>query len=302
MIVIVFFAGDFLSIVSLVAMVLYFVTSSDSGSLVIDCLSANGHPDPPIFQRIFWALTEGATATALLVSGGDKALRALQTVSIAAGLPFTLVINFMCVSLWRALKIEAQDLDPNGPQFSIELFDPISRMKYLIRALIAIFLPWWFIGTGHGKVNRCSPWPTRIFLGVLFYVAILMCALEPVHDGLFYVGCTMYLFFVTFATSTRIAIRSEYGIVGNMLEDWFAFLVAYFMAAVQLDQHMEDMESEDYKKKNDLPRSSPEEQVSPPHQYSNSDFVQDACVPYGTNAYSNVAYITPEALSQSFNL
>ena len=70
--------GPFLSVFSLVAIVLYFVTSSDSGSLVIDCLSSNGDPDPPRIQRVFWALTEGATATALLVSGGKDGLSALQ--------------------------------------------------------------------------------------------------------------------------------------------------------------------------------------------------------------------------------
>ena len=59
--------GGFLSIFSLFAIILYFVTSSDSGSLVIDCLSSNGDPDPPRIQRVFWALMEGATATALLV-------------------------------------------------------------------------------------------------------------------------------------------------------------------------------------------------------------------------------------------
>ena len=60
------------------AIVLYFVTSSDSGSLVIDCLSSNGDPEPPKVQRVFWALMEGATATALLVAGGKKGLTALQ--------------------------------------------------------------------------------------------------------------------------------------------------------------------------------------------------------------------------------
>ena len=60
--------GEFLAIFSLFAIILYFVTSSDSGSLVIDCLSSNGDPDPPRIQRVFWALMEGATATALLVS------------------------------------------------------------------------------------------------------------------------------------------------------------------------------------------------------------------------------------------
>ena len=70
--------GTFLSVFSLFAIVLYFVTSSDSGSLVIDCLTSNGDPDPPKIQRVFWALMEGATATALLVAGGKDALDALQ--------------------------------------------------------------------------------------------------------------------------------------------------------------------------------------------------------------------------------
>ena len=73
-----FYLGTFLSILSLIGLILYFVTSSDSGSLVIDSLSANGHPDPPTLQRIFWALTEGACATALLVAGDTKALNALR--------------------------------------------------------------------------------------------------------------------------------------------------------------------------------------------------------------------------------
>ena len=70
--------GTFLSVFSLFSIVLYFVTSSDSGSLVIDCLTSNGDPDPPKIQRVFWALMEGATATALLVAGGKDALDALQ--------------------------------------------------------------------------------------------------------------------------------------------------------------------------------------------------------------------------------
>merc|ERR1712038_166919 len=73
--------GEFLAIFSLCGIVLYFVTSSDSGSLVIDCLSSNGDPDPPAVQRVFWAMMEGATATALLAAGGKKGLQALQSVS-----------------------------------------------------------------------------------------------------------------------------------------------------------------------------------------------------------------------------
>ena len=70
--------GSFLSVFSLIAIVLYFVTSSDSGSLVIDCLASNGDPNPPKVQRVFWAVMEGTTATALLIAGGSDGLKALQ--------------------------------------------------------------------------------------------------------------------------------------------------------------------------------------------------------------------------------
>ena len=73
---------------SLVALTIYFVTSSDSGSLIVDHLASNGHEDHHWAQRVFWAFTEGAVATALLVAGGSRALAALQAASIVFGLPF----------------------------------------------------------------------------------------------------------------------------------------------------------------------------------------------------------------------
>ena len=97
--------GGFLSGFSILSLVLYFVTSSDSGSLVIDCLASNGHPEPPRLQRLLWALLEGVTATALLVAGGKKALSALQAMSIATGFIYTILICIACIALWRALKV-----------------------------------------------------------------------------------------------------------------------------------------------------------------------------------------------------
>eukprot|EP00116_Pleurobrachia_bachei_P003041 sb/3463303/ len=77
--------GVFLSIVSLFGIVLYFVTSADSGSLVIDIMAANGDQNPPRAQRIFWAFSEGAAATALLWAGGNDALIALQIYTAMEG-------------------------------------------------------------------------------------------------------------------------------------------------------------------------------------------------------------------------
>ena len=106
--------GKFLSWLSMITLVLYFVTSSDSGSLVTDAIASNGagfadDDKVSIPQRIFWALTEGGVATALMVAGGADALKALQAASICAGLPYTIVLCLMCTSLWRVLSQDAAE-------------------------------------------------------------------------------------------------------------------------------------------------------------------------------------------------
>ena len=92
-----------ISLLATLVIITFFVTSSDSGSLVIDMITAGGNPNPPVAQRIFWAVTEGGVAAALLVAGG---LSALQTAAIAAGLPFTILLLLMMFSLYRDLCSE----------------------------------------------------------------------------------------------------------------------------------------------------------------------------------------------------
>ncbi len=89
--------------VALVLIVIFFVTSSDSGSLVIDTITAGGKMDAPVVQRVFWCTLEGLVAIALLLGGG---LNALQGAAVSTGIPFTLVILVMCYCLWLALKRE----------------------------------------------------------------------------------------------------------------------------------------------------------------------------------------------------
>ena len=235
--------GPFLSVVSLVGIILYFVTSSDSGSLVIDCLSANGDPDPPVPQRVFWALTEGATATALLYTGGTDALQALQAVSIAAGLPYTILLCFMCVALWRAVQMEAGDLDPNGPQFSVSLFDPISRpsCRALSKLFFAAVAPWYVITIAAERRKPSSPREMAcymILMGVPFYswIAMMVVELMPVH-GISYVGWAVLFLFFGVATAIRTDIREQDEIHGNMVEDFFVVMLLYPFAAYQMDQH-----------------------------------------------------------------
>lgn len=94
------------SVIAIVLILSFFVTSSDSGSLVIDGLTSGGKLDAPVGQRIFWAQTEGLVAAILLVGGG---LTALQTASISTGLPFALILLVMCYSLHQGLKREYKE-------------------------------------------------------------------------------------------------------------------------------------------------------------------------------------------------
>merc|ERR1719334_2872921 len=95
-----------LSTIAIVGILGYFVTSSDSASFVIDMITSNGMVESPKMQRIFWALSEGAAATALLAAGGEEALTALQTASIAAAFPFIFLLIIMVYSLLRAFQMD----------------------------------------------------------------------------------------------------------------------------------------------------------------------------------------------------
>lgn len=94
------------SFLAIILVLSFFVTSSDSGSLVIDGLTSGGKLDAPVGQRIFWASTEGIVAAVLLLGGG---LGALQAGAISTGLPFVIVLLVMCYSLKRGLEQEHQD-------------------------------------------------------------------------------------------------------------------------------------------------------------------------------------------------
>jgi len=87
------------SFIGIVLVLVFFVTSSDSGSLVIDTITAGGKTDAPVSQRVFWCTFEGIVAATLLLVGGAGALTALQAMAVSTGFPFTIVLLAMCVSL-----------------------------------------------------------------------------------------------------------------------------------------------------------------------------------------------------------
>ncbi|WP_370159866.1 BCCT family transporter [Salipiger bermudensis] len=95
------------SLIGIVLVIVFFVTSSDSGSLVIDTITAGGKVDAPVPQRVFWCVFEGAVAIVLLLSAGG--LSSLQSMVISTGLPFTIVLLIMCWAIWRGLTAERRN-------------------------------------------------------------------------------------------------------------------------------------------------------------------------------------------------
>lgn len=98
--------SNIISVLSILLILIFFITSADSGSLVIDSITSGGKVDAPVLQRIFWATIGGAIAAVMLWVGGPEALQALQSGVVATALPFSLVLILMCVSLVLGLRSE----------------------------------------------------------------------------------------------------------------------------------------------------------------------------------------------------
>lgn len=118
--------------ITVLLIITFFVTSSDSGSLVIDSLASGGNAHSPVWQRVFWAVLEGTVASVLLLAGG---LNALQTMTITSALPFAVIMLLAAAGLWRALIIEGyrnNSLQPDTLNKSSHNGDWQSRLDAMI--------------------------------------------------------------------------------------------------------------------------------------------------------------------------
>ncbi|MGC5627717.1 BCCT family transporter [Georgenia sp. Z1344] len=118
--------GQVFSIVGILLVAIFFITSSDSGSLVVDMLASGGHPNPPVWSRVLWAALEGLLAAALLLAGG---LGALQSAALATALPFSIVLLLMAWATIRALRIDSQILEREELMQRIGTASELTRME-----------------------------------------------------------------------------------------------------------------------------------------------------------------------------
>ncbi|MFT4888641.1 MAG: choline/glycine/proline betaine transport protein [Pseudohongiellaceae bacterium] len=125
--------SNVMSLVATLLIITFFVTSSDSGSLVIDIITSGGNEDPPVWQRIFWAIIEGAVAAALLLAGG---LSALQTAAITSALPFAFVMFLMCFGLYKGLNAETLKRPYRPLPAPVPQYPSAKQWQQRLRALI----------------------------------------------------------------------------------------------------------------------------------------------------------------------
>ena len=102
-----------LSIVTVVAIMIFFVTSSDSGSLVVSSLTSSGRSTPPKTQRVFWAFMEGTIAISVLLIGGEAALSTIQSATVILGLPFSIILLMIIISLAKELQLSYRKYNRN---------------------------------------------------------------------------------------------------------------------------------------------------------------------------------------------
>jgi len=262
--------GQFLSGLSIFALSVYFITSSDSGSLIVDTITTNGGEHHHWLQRVFWAFTEGAVATGLLVAGGDDALAALQTASIVFGLPFNFFIFFMC---WSIHKM-CQTLEENDYKENLDHRLLLPKKTWQMPAFGGIFDAMEFI-VSFGNVNKelGVEFPTSKHLVGFFknllvpfvalysiysafdlkgkhrtvnllltgayafchfsWIALFICG--KINYGFIAFGWTAFFLNSCILTSLRMDVRGKLGIGGNFVGDFVVSSFLYPQALLQME-------------------------------------------------------------------
>jgi len=266
--------GPFLSGFSLFALAIYFITSSDSGSLVVDILASNGRTEHHWIQRVFWAVTEGAVACALLVAGKSDALGALQAGSIVLGLPFNLFLFIMCKSIVQMCNAIEKNQDLDMPHHDILLPEKAWKMPVFggIFNIFEFIISLGFVHETRKEMGMDLPTAeeTTEFLKALFlpfvplYKIYSSALIDPKHKYKFtnlattasYATCFLgwiALFscglinhgFVAFAwslffingcilTSLRMDFRGRLGIQGNIVGDFISSSFFYPQVLAQM--------------------------------------------------------------------
>jgi len=254
--------GPFLNALSIVSLILFFVTSSDSGSLVVDTLAANGRDECSTIQRVFWAFTEGGLATGLVAGaqlGKEKdVLKALQAASVCTGLPYTFFLCFLMPAIWRGFDLDKRK-EMGYKSFKTPVYGGIfdcfdfllsfGKCSFPKEATIQFFihgaLPWMGVykiafQTDNKICNSKNIFSALVTVisAVCFYSWIVLVAISD--DGVWAVGWVMFLGLATIIGNLRLQVRLAKGISGNFIEDIAAAVFMYPNALYQCIEALDE--------------------------------------------------------------
>ena len=269
--------GPILTIFFLFSVAVYFATSSDSGSLVVDFLASNGRMHHHWLQRMFWALTEGAVATALLNAGGADGLAAVQAASIICGLPFTVLLLYLLQGIYemceQALDEDQELFEFKGRAFKmpvyggvLNIFEYLASLGSVHEARIAVgidaptkthvkeFFQGLFLPMLSVYQIQCAMYPkpaqklynkffTSIFtaLHIAWVVLFIMLAKS---EGLRAWGWVAYFINGVLVTGMKMHYRSTRNIHGNAIGDFISSLFFWPQVFAQLKIELEDDNAE----------------------------------------------------------
>lgn len=264
--------GPFLTVLFIFSLSIYFATSSDSGSLVVDHLASNGRKNHHWSQRVFWAFTEGAVATALLGSGGSNALGAVQAASIVAGLPFNCFLVFLMQSITlmceKAIASDSMDYEwPTQPEFSMPIYGGIFNIfEYVcslgnvhhkrvekgmhmptslhisgfVKGLLVPFLPLYDVLQKTWPKSGTNNAVVTVFYTALYYSWILLYCISAGKRGLEVWGWTFLVAAGFTLMLIRNGFRARYNIRSNIVSDFIASSLFWPQVLTQMAQHLEE--------------------------------------------------------------
>jgi choline-glycine betaine transporter len=238
--------SDFLCTFATICLILYFVTSSDSGSYVVDMFASNGDEDPPTSQRIFWSITEGATCSALLWSGKNLptaggSLKALQGASLLTGLPYTFIMFYVSQALVLLCKEECGEYSKKRKDFKKFIVD----FSYPTKIIANTIAP----GVSMGRIiGHVGGWPfyeqsphcsamvfTFIFQG-MYCMAIGLVCITGILEHWHIMSLILYLGFGTFLCFLRNNVRTYCEIPrGELVTDLICGIFAPMFTLTQME-------------------------------------------------------------------
>lgn len=254
--------GPFLQVVSIISLILFFVTSSDSGSLVVDTIAANGRDECSVVQRVFWAFTEGALATGLVAGaklGNEKSvLQALQAASICTGLPYTMLLCFLMPAIWRGFDLDNREANGyktfktpiyggifDTVEFLISLGKcplPVAQIKqFFISGFFPFLTVYSIAGKTNNKIAGSKDMYAVMMSAVVFALFISWIVLLAIStDEMWAIGWVMYISMAFVIGNLRREVREGQSINGNFAEDIFGSIFMYPNVLVQVAEAQDE--------------------------------------------------------------